>query len=81
MIASVRMFARARDLAGVEAVSVELPGGATVGDLRRRLADRVPDLAALLPRCAFAVNEEYAGDEAPIPAGAEIALIPPVSGG
>jgi molybdopterin converting factor subunit 1 len=78
---TVRLFARARDLAGAATVAVDLPAGAPVADLRRRLADRVPALAALLPRCAVAVNEEYAGDEAAVPADAEVALLPPVSGG
>ena len=38
MTVTVRLFARARDLAGADAVSVELPAGATAADLRRRLA-------------------------------------------
>jgi molybdopterin converting factor small subunit len=38
-------------------------------------------LSTLLPHVLFAINAEYAGDATPIPAGAEIACIPPVSGG
>ncbi len=38
MMVHVRLFARARDLAGADSVAVELPDGATVADLRRRLA-------------------------------------------
>ena len=78
---TVRLFARARDLAGAEALSVELPPGATVADLRRKLAGAVPALAGLLERSAIGVNEEYAADDTLIPAGAEVAIIPPVSGG
>ena len=81
MTTRVRLFARARDLAGAEVLSVELPPGATVGDLRRQLADAVPALAGLLERSAVGVNEEYAADDAVIPPGAEVAVIPPVSGG
>jgi molybdopterin converting factor small subunit len=77
----VRMFARARDLAGRDAVSVEVPAGAKVGDLRRQLAADVPALAGLLARSVFAVGGEFAGDGHVIPDGAEVALIPPVSGG
>jgi molybdopterin converting factor subunit 1 len=77
----VRLFARARDLAGADVVEVALPAGATVADLRARLADDYPVLRDLLPRAAVAVNEDFAGDAAPIPPGADVALIPPVSGG
>lgn len=81
MTIRVRLFARARDLAGAEALSVELPPGATVGELRRILAGEAPALAGLLGRSAVGVNEEYAADDAVIPPGAEVAVIPPVSGG
>ena len=77
----VRLFARARDLAGRDAVALELPAGATVGEVRRRLAVEHPALGPMLGRCALAVNDEFAEDTAPLPAGAEVALLPPVSGG
>jgi molybdopterin converting factor subunit 1 len=81
MTTRVRLFARARDLAGAETVSVELPSGATVGDLRRALVRAVPALAGLLERSAVGVNAEYAADDTLIPPSAEVAVIPPVSGG
>ena len=81
MTVRVRLFARARDLAGADAVTIELRDGATVSELRRRLAESVPALAGLLERSAVGVDEEYAEDGAVIPAGAEVAVIPPVSGG
>jgi molybdopterin converting factor subunit 1 len=77
----VRLFARARDLAGADFVEVALPAGATVANLRARLAADCPALRDLLPRAAVAVNEDFAGDAAPVPPGADVALIPPVSGG
>jgi molybdopterin converting factor subunit 1 len=77
----VRLFARARELAGADTVDVELPGGATVARLRERLAEVCPALRPLLPRSAVAVNEDFAEDDTIIPAAAEIALLPPVSGG
>jgi molybdopterin converting factor small subunit len=52
-----------------------------VRQLRAALATEVPELASLMPHLMFAINTEYASDEAAIPAGAEIACIPPVSGG
>jgi molybdopterin synthase catalytic subunit/molybdopterin synthase sulfur carrier subunit len=70
MKVTVKLFARAREVAGAAEVRVELPEGATVGALRERLRAEFPRLAGLLPRCVVAVQE-----------GDEVALIPPVSGG
>jgi molybdopterin converting factor subunit 1 len=81
MTVTVRLFARARDLAGADALSVELPAGATAADLRRRLAAQCPRLAPLLERSALAVDDEFADEDQPLREGSEIALLPPVSGG
>jgi molybdopterin converting factor subunit 1 len=81
MTCRVRLFARARDLAGADAFTLELPAGCTAGELRRRLAREHPALATLAARSALAVNAEFAGDDVVLPDGAEIALLPPVSGG
>ncbi len=81
MTYDVRLFARVKDLAGAEVVRVELPDGATVADLRARLVADYPVLAGLLGRCAIAVNDEFAQDALALPAAAEVAVLPPVSGG
>ena len=78
---NVRLFARARDLAGADHVVVDLPDGAAVADLRRRLVAAYPKLADLAAKCAVAVGEEFAGDDVALKEGVEIALLPPVSGG
>jgi molybdopterin converting factor subunit 1 len=79
---TVLYFAAARDAAGV-AREVVAPGAApwTVGALRARLAEAHPALARVLPRCRVAVDQEFAGDDAEIPDGAEVAIVPPVAGG
>lgn len=77
----VRLFARARELAAADEVLVELPSGAKVGDLRRQLAHDQPALARLLERSALAVNNEFVDDLLTVPPDAEVALLPPVSGG
>jgi molybdopterin converting factor subunit 1 len=77
----VRLFARAKDLAGAEVVMLDLPDGACVGDLRRRLAAEYPALAILLERSAVAVENEFAGDDQILTGRGEVALLPPVSGG
>jgi molybdopterin synthase catalytic subunit len=74
MLVSVRLFAGLRERAGASHVDVELPEPATVGDLLSAME--------LAPRsCVAAINREYAGPEAPIAPGDEVALVPPVSGG
>ena len=76
---TVLLFARARDLIGADRIDVE--PAATVGDLRRHLVQRYPQIAGLLEKSVFAVNDEFADDTVTIPVGAEVALLPPVSGG
>jgi molybdopterin converting factor subunit 1 len=77
----VLLFARARDLVGQATVEIDLPPAATVADLRRALRGRYPVLVSLLEKSALAVDNEFAGDDAPVPPTAEVALLPPVSGG
>ncbi|HEX8909367.1 MAG TPA: molybdopterin converting factor subunit 1 [Anaeromyxobacteraceae bacterium] len=80
MALTVLYFAAAREAAGV--AREQLDGAvATVADLRRALSERHPALARVLPRCRLAVNQEMASDAEPVPDGAEVAIIPPVSGG
>lgn len=81
MKVTVQFFAILRERLGTTSIDVELSEHPTVGELRRRLGERFPDVAALLPRVAVAVGRDYARDEDPIPAGADVALIPPIAGG
>jgi molybdopterin converting factor subunit 1 len=81
MHVTVRLFARARDLAGADALRLELPDGATVADLRRQLAEERPALAGLVERSAVAVHDEFAANGLALAPDAEVALLPPVSGG
>jgi molybdopterin synthase catalytic subunit len=74
-------FASAADAVGHEQQEVELPDGSTLGTLRQLLATRYPALEALLPRLALAVDGEVVRDDASLRDGAEVALLPPVSGG
>jgi molybdopterin converting factor subunit 1 len=78
---NVLLFARAKDLIGADRINVEMPQQATIGELRRRLTQLYPKLAGLLEKSVFAVNDEFAEDAAPVPNEAEVALLPPVSGG
>lgn len=81
MTIRVKLFAAMRDLTGDEVVEVELPDGATVGDLRRELGALAPLARTLLSRSGVAVNHDLAENDRPLAAADEVAVIPPVSGG
>ena len=81
MQATVLLFALAKDRAGRASIAVELPEASTVADLKAALARSCPALAHLLPTIRIAINSEYAPEDRSIPPGAELAAIPPVSGG
>jgi molybdopterin converting factor small subunit len=49
--------------------------------VRDRLTGEYPALKPFVENLMYAVNEEYARPETPVPEGATLALIPPVSGG
>jgi len=72
----VRLFAGLRELAGTRATDVELPDGATAGDVWPAL-----QLGAEPPGVLIAVNKAYVERDRVLAAGDEVALIPPVSGG
>jgi molybdenum cofactor biosynthesis protein MoaC/molybdopterin converting factor subunit 1 len=82
MEVEVRLFAVFRERAGRDRLALELPEGATVAEALRALGRR-PELEQLIEAMPVraAVNREYVGDDAPLAAGDELALIPPVSGG
>jgi MoaE-MoaD fusion protein len=76
MHVTVRLFAALRERAGTGRRELELPAGATAGDVFAALA-----IGEEPPGLAYAVNQEYSERSAALSDGDEIALIPPVSGG
>src|ERR1700731_3958258 len=74
-------FASASDAIGAGELDLDLPEGARVADLRAWLDPRYPGLAPLWTRLAIAVNGAIAKPDSPLAEGAEVALLPPVSGG
>ncbi len=78
---TVRFFALLRDRAGTSQTELQLPDNARVRDAAEAIAAKFPSAAAMLPRVAFAVNEEYVPPETELRDGDELAVIPPVSGG
>jgi len=77
----VRLFAAMRQAVGGGAIDVELPDGATVAELRDRLATQLPALAGLIRHAMFAIDAQYVSLDAALHPGADVACIPPVSGG
>ncbi|MBI1312929.1 hypothetical protein GC176_16690 [bacterium] len=77
----IRLFARARDLAGADFVPVNLPEQATVADLRTALGEQYPALTPLLPHLHVAIGTDYANDSTALTAVSSVTCFPPVSGG
>lgn len=74
-------FATLRERAGTKALELEIPPDMTVRGLKEKLAAEYPNLRESMKSVLITINREYAFDEAVIPANAEMALFPPVSGG
>jgi molybdopterin converting factor subunit 1 len=76
----VLLFAAYAEALGADALTVEVPDGATLGDIvaeirRRPGGDRVP------PAPLVACNQRYATLADVVSPADEVALIPPVAGG
>jgi molybdopterin converting factor subunit 1 len=80
MTVTVLLFASYADALGANQLSLDLPVGATVGDIVTRV-QQMPGAARLPKNPLVAVNERYAKRDRAISAGDEVALIPPVAGG
>jgi molybdopterin converting factor small subunit len=81
MIVRLQLYAAVREAAGTPVLELPYTPGMTVADLRRALVQKAPALEALAPYLLFAIDADYAADAAVIPPGAEVACIPPTSGG
>ena len=74
-------FATVREYVGAKTVEMEVPMQTTVAMLKKLLVKKSPQMASTQKSIIAAVNSEYSADEFLIPADAEIAFFPPVSGG
>ncbi|MBL9103697.1 MAG: molybdenum cofactor biosynthesis protein MoaE [Myxococcales bacterium] len=81
MTVRVLLFAGLRERLRRDHVDLELRDGASVGELLAALASSYPAAAPLLPPCRVAVDHTFVAADHAVPAGAEVAIIPPVSGG
>lgn len=81
MTITVLFFASLAEAVGTRELSLAHVSGDTVASVRDRLVAAHPQISELTETLLYAVDEEYADEDAPVPAGATLALIPPVSGG
>lgn len=81
MAVTVRLFARLREIAGVDELQRPTERVATVRDVWEALAREWPALAPYAPSLSCAVNAQYARMTDAVNDGDEVAFLPPVSGG
>jgi sulfur-carrier protein len=81
MIVRVKLFAAARELARADTLSVEVPPGTTISQLRTAVCKAAPRLEKLMSHSLWAVGSEYVHDDTQVDENADVAMIPPVSGG
>lgn len=81
MKVALHLYASVREAVGQREVCLDLDDGATIADLKERLAADFPPLEPMLATVVFAIDDEYVPFEQALHDGAEVALIPPVSGG
>ncbi|MEO8274595.1 MAG: MoaD/ThiS family protein [Thermoanaerobaculia bacterium] len=79
----VRLLAFASAVAAIGSAEREweLASDLSVAELRQRLALDYPAIAPLLPRIAIAIDGALVHSSMVVRDGAEVALLPPVSGG
>ena len=75
----IRLYGRLSDAIGPE---IELAAaGATVGDVRRNLAERHTGAASTLERSRALIADCFVGDERLVGEADRLEFLPPVSGG
>lgn len=78
---TVKLFGALAEAAGRKQDTFDLHDAARATDVIRAVGERFPDAAGVLERVAVAVNLEVVGNDNPIAATDEVALLPPMSGG
>ena len=81
---TVLAFAGARDVLGAGELVIVLDESCSswnAGAVMDLICDRHPEIVPHRPSIRLAVNGSYVQDDAPVSAGDEVALIPPVAGG
>jgi molybdopterin converting factor subunit 1 len=77
----VLFFATIMERIGVREINLQISEKTDVGELKKILGERYPEIVPNLSSLIVAINREFAFDDELIPENAEIAIFPPVSGG
>jgi len=77
----VLFFGVLKDMTGCGSEELTVPDQATAADVVEHYQERITRLREIAPAIAISINQEYSTIDAPLHAGDEIALLPPVSGG
>lgn len=77
----VLFFGVVKDITGVSEDSIEVPAGATLGDVFSFYAARFEALAAMSGSVLMAANHDFSPRTRLLAEGDEVAFLPPVSGG
>ena len=78
---TIHFFAGLRELVKVSCLRLEWRPGMTVTMIRQTISEQFPSVSSLLARSSIAVNDQMVGDVDAVPDEADVALLPPVSGG
>lgn len=81
MRVSVRLFARLKELAGADTMTVEVPDSATVAEVWQAAIANIPALVPHGRALSCAVNATFARMTQKVSDGDDVAFLPPVSGG
>jgi len=81
MKVKVKYFAVCREMFNRDEEEMELPDGAVLMDVLKRLEAEWPEIPEYYEVMRMSVNWEYATEQTELSDGDEVALIPPVTGG
>lgn len=81
MKVKVKHFAVCREMFNRDEEEMELPDGADLMDILKRLEEEWPEFPEYYEVMQMSVNWEYATEQTKLSDGDEVALIPPVTGG
>lgn len=77
----VLFFSVLRDITGTDEIELEVPDGATMGELLAQVEARWPKIAEWQGSLLLALDQTYVKRDEPLHDGGEVAIMPPVQGG